>query len=306
MRTIVTAGQKGADADVLGCAVAYAELLRAEGIDAVAYIPGAFTGSVTPALLKLNPVFVTNIESRPDDRYVLVDISDPKHFAQCVDASRIDALFDHRKGYEQYWDERLGTAARIEMVGSCGTLIYEQFVARVGINTITKASGTCLLAAIASNCLAMKSRITTDRDRVAYRDLLHVLGYTDAWIDEYFIDQQNQIVPKLVDFIRADTKTFTTDEGEFAIGQVELWDAGPVVASRTQEFIEAMKEYETIPWFVNVLSLGEEKGYFVSTSKRGIEAAQHVFNATFDGPVAKMNEMQLRKELMVALQRTHD
>lgn len=224
-RTIVTAGQNAADIDVLACAVGYAELLRYGRIEAQAVIPGAFIMNVTPTVLSWQPDFVRTYENpSPDDRFVLVDFSNIDHVARFVDPKRIVEVYDHRRGFEEYWRDTLGKNAHIEMVGACATLIWEQWKERGHAKEVSKTCARLLATAILSNTLAFKANNTHHRDHAAHEDLLRVAKLPDNWAQQYFAEQRQTLLANLAQLVRTDTKIEKLRSGEeIAMCQIELW-----------------------------------------------------------------------------------
>lgn len=298
MKTIVTAGAKGADIDVFACAIAYAELLRLEGHEAIPVIAGSFTSSVTPSILKCDAEYKTEYESDGIESFVLVDISDPDHFPTFVSHDRISEVYDHRYGHEDYWQERLKENSHIEMVGSCGTLIWEQFKKRGKEKDISMTSAKLLLASIVSNNLAFRSPLTTERDKSARADLSAMTGLGDEWIAEYFIEQEKILLDDFERYVRADTKVFKIAEGNFAIGQIEMWDATDLLNTKRAELDAIMAELEPTPWIVNILNISKGFNFVYSKSPRGKELFEQKVNFKFDGDIAKTDDLLMRKYLM--------
>lgn len=297
MKTIVTGGAKGADIDVFGCAVGYAELLRAEGVDAEAVVQGTFTASVTPSILALNGAYLKKYTSQADDNFVLVDISDPDHLPQFVSKERIVEVFDHRSGYEHHW-QRLQKGNHIELVGACGTLIWEEYVRRNKTKVISNPSAVGLLASIVSNNLALRSPITTERDQEAFKALSGITGLTDSWIGSYYREQETELLKNFAAYVDADTKTFNTPSGEFVIAQIELWEASEILEDRKEEISRIMQKYEPRPWIVNVLSINEGCNYIFSRSDSGVAIVKKKFGFNFVGDTATTDGLFMRKWLM--------
>jgi inorganic pyrophosphatase/exopolyphosphatase len=302
MRTIVTAGGKGADIDVFACAIAYAELLRLEGVEAIAVIPGAYTASVTPSILELQVVYQKAYEADGTEKFVLVDISDPNHFAPFVAQNRINEIYDHRYGYQDYWKERLGEHNHIEMVGSCGTLIWEQYKKRGKSDQISHESAKLLLASIVSNNLAMKSELTTERDLVAYEELKSLTGLTEEWITSYYLEQENSLLSNFKEYVIADTKKIETAYGDFVIGQLEIWDGDSFIEQHSESLGIIMEQYEPTPWFVNICVVSSGYNYLFSNNAEAKEILENSFNVKFVGNVAKTDKLLMRKYLMKVLQ----
>jgi len=255
MKTIVTAGVKNADIDVFACAIAYAELLKLEGKQAVPVIPGEFTSTITPSILDWGAKYETVYKSQSDERFVIVDISDPDQLPAFVDTRKVDEVYDHRHGYEQHW-EHLGGDKHIEMVGACGTLMWEQFEKRGQVGNISQISAKLLLASIVSNNLAFRSPLTTDRDRSAYTKLSKITDLGDTWVAEYSREQEEILLKNFEQYLKADIKRFNTPIEEFVIAQAEVWDATELLETKTEEMARIMTEFEPHPWIVNILNIG--------------------------------------------------
>ncbi len=302
MKTIVTAGWKGADIDVFACAVAYAELLRLEGFEAVAVIPGSFTASVTPSLLELNAPYETSYTPDGSEQFVLVDISDPRHFAQFVDHSRITEIYDHRYGYENFWQEKLGENSHVEMVGSCGTLIWEEFKKRDKNNQISSCSAKLLQASIVSNNLAMKSELTTERDTHAFEELKLITGFDEKWVTSYYLEQEASLFSNFEEYVKTDTKKIDTKYGDFVVGQIEVWEGKIVIDKYSEALKSIMEQFESTPWMVNIISVGNGYNYLYTTHKVAKDILEKSLGVTFDGNVAKTDKLLMRKYLMKLLQ----
>lgn len=302
MKIIVTAGAKGADIDVFACVAAYAELLRIEGHDSIPVVAGSFTSSVAPSILEWGAEYRADYEPGDSETFVLVDISDPDQFPAFVSPDRIGEIYDHRYGYEDYWQERLKENAHIEMIGSCGTLIWEQFKKRGKEGKISVTSAKLLLASIVSNNLAFRSPLATERDRSAYAELSAITGLGDDWTAEYFSEQEKILFDDFERYVRADTKVAKISNGDFAIGQIELWDATSLLdESRRAELDAIMAEFDPVPWVVNILDISNGFNLVYSKSPGGKKIFEQKIGVRFDGDVAKTDSLLMRKHLLKVL-----
>ncbi|MGB0756836.1 MAG: hypothetical protein ACPGO5_00060 [Patescibacteria group bacterium] len=301
MKTVITAGAKGADIDVLACVVAYAELLELEGHESVPVVAGEFTMSVTPKILGWGAEYTSTYTPDGTERFVLVDISDPDQFPSFVDVTRVDEVYDHRAGHEKYWEEKLGVNSHVEMVGACGTLVWEEFKKRGKSQDISSPSAKLLLASIVSNTLNFKAPLTTDRDKVAYSELSKLTGLNDDWIAEYFSDQEAILMQDFKKYLGVDTKVFKVGSDDFVIGQLELWDADKLLSEKSNLIDDVMKDYDHIPWIVNILNISKGHNYIYSKSESGKKTIAKTLNVTFDDNIAKTKELLLRKYIMKEL-----
>ena len=286
---------------MFACAVAYAELLNLEGHEAIPVIEGSFTSSATPSLVALNSDYKTSYSPDGSEHFVLVDVSDPEHFAKCVNHERIMEVYDHRAGHEEYWQKKLGKDAHIEMVGACGTLIWEEFKKRGKGAQITKNSAKLLIGSIVSNTLAFNSPQTTERDRTAYAELKTIAGIPDDWIAQYFHEQERELLGDFKGYVKADTKVFSSAWGEFAIGQIEMWDATEILNTHKAEIDAVMSEYNSMPWIVNILNISKGFNYVYSKSSEGRRIIEEKIGIKFDGDTATTPKLLMRKYLMKML-----
>ncbi|HEU4984877.1 MAG TPA: hypothetical protein VFT58_04500, partial [Nitrososphaera sp.] len=96
--------------------VALAELLRARGEDAVAASSSRLNGSIPPSLRALDVQFQTKLESSEGNVFTFVDLSDPEHFDFDAKVEDVAGVIDHHPGFEKFWKDKLGDAARLEFV----------------------------------------------------------------------------------------------------------------------------------------------------------------------------------------------
>jgi len=298
MKTIVTAGEKNADIDVLACAIAYAELLNLEGKEAIAVVPGQFTMSVTPSILEWGAKYQSRYISDGSENFVLVDVSDPDYFAKFVNPDKVVEVYDHRVGHEDYWKEKIGENSHIEMIGACGTLIWEEFKKRGQAGNISKSSARLLIASIISNTLDFKSPLTISRDRNAYAELNIIAKLSDDWIPDYFSEQEKILSADFDNYFRADIKIFKIGSSDLVIGQIELWEAEELLNLRKEDIHRIMKEYEPLAWIVNVLNISKGFNYIFSKSESGKKIIEEKLSLRFDNDIVVTKELLLRKYIM--------
>jgi len=296
-KIIVTAGKVGADMDVVACVIAYSELLKLEGKKSIPVIPGEFTASVTPNTLVWANNYQNNYESDGSEDFVIVDISDPDYCPDFVDKNKIIEVYDHRYGFQDYWKDIIQDRAHIEIVASCGTLIWEEFKKRGKSNNISKNSAKLLLASIISNSLNFKTPLTTDRDRNAYAELKEITGLNDDWVGGYFAEQEKMLEKDFKKYFIADTNIYKIGVEQFVIGQIELWDATNLLKEKKDEIHEVMEDYKSFPWIVNILNIEKGFNYIYSNSKEGRRLIEDKIGLTFKDNIAITDKLLLRKHL---------
>ena len=115
--TVITSGSRYTDIDVLACAIAYAELKNATPV-----LPGAFNATIPESIRKWPLKYETQHPQNANE-FIMVDVSNPDYFPNFVQKNQISEVWDHRKGFENYW----GNKGHINQVGACATQIFELF-----------------------------------------------------------------------------------------------------------------------------------------------------------------------------------
>jgi len=298
---VVTAGETFVDIDAVACAIAYAELLRLHGREALAVFPGPLNHSVTPCVKSLGLSYET-VCPESADSFVIVDTSNPDHLALCVDIDRVSEIYDHHDGFQIFWQERLGERSRIDMIGAAATLIWEAFErANAGVR-ISQTSARLLCYAIVSNTLNFKFSLTCERDHRAFHALLPHARFQDGWIEQYFLEVEQAVVSDLVSSIRNDTKVANTPGlGEnVAVGQLELWDPSELLRSRRKEMETVLAEISE-RWLINLPSLKDGTTIFLSPDPDIQLAITEALSITFENDVAIAQGLFLRKTYLPLL-----
>ncbi len=211
---VITSGSKYIDIDAYASCLAYRELLNLQGRSAVAVSTAKINGSVTPSLLAL-PAKFDSYKPQPDDEFVILDLSNPDYFDRVVDKTPVEVI-DHHFGFESIW-QNTKTRYQIEAVGAVATMIFEKYVEAGLENKMSNGIAKLLAAAILDNTLNFRARITTVRDREAYKYLAEIAGVNENYVEEYFSECQKLIMKNLPEALRNDTKT---EHHEYALPDV--------------------------------------------------------------------------------------
>lgn len=301
---VVTAGEAIADIDVLACAVAYAELLNLEGKTAEAVIPGPLNNSIPPIVRGWRYEFLRT-PTDPDSDVVIVDVSERRYFAKFVKDARIIEIYDHRFGFKEEWDKKLGESSHIEPVGACATLIWEQFVKRGFADQISETSSRLLYAAILSNTLDFKVHITDGRDLAAFDALSKKANLGPGFISSYFneVDREASLNPG--DAIKNDTKTIDIPGFGYTIvmAQLELWNAQGFLEKNKGILKSTLMAFGREEWIASLPSISEGKNYIYTENSKLKELIQKALPMTFRDDVGVTEELWLRKEIREKLLR---
>ncbi len=301
---VITAGDMYTDIDVLASAVAYQELLQIQGQSAKTVLRGPLNKSVTEIIKSWPFVFSKEIDKDIDSNFVIVDMSDPKHFSSFVPIDKIMKIFDHHFGYEKYWNDKLHENAVIENVGACATLIWEEFEKSGLGSKISKVSANTLYTAILSNTLDFKSSVTSERDRNAFQKLSSYIQLPSDWKAMYFEDQDSFAHEHPFQAVKEDSKIVEVRSlgAEMVISQLELWDSRKYFNSHLPGAIKAMQSFGKEFFLLTSPSISEGKNYLYSEDKKVKDLISSKLKVTFENNIATTQGLLLRKEIIRELQ----
>ena len=109
----------------------------------------------------------------------------------------------------------------IEYIGAAATLIWEEYRKRDLTDHISHESVMLLAHAIVSNTANFRSNTTSERDRMALRELQETAKLKEGWITVYFEEQRAYIQENMDEAIRLDAKMhhFPHNDEEYMFGQ---------------------------------------------------------------------------------------
>lgn len=288
---VVTAGHKYLDVDGYAGCLAYAELLQHKGQDAVAASTAKLNSSIPKMLESLNLKINTDYIPASDDRFVIVDLSDPEHFDKFVRPVQVVEIFDHHPGFEDFWCGQIGDKSKIQHIGAACTLIFEEWESAGLLSKISYESALLMACAILDNTLNFGASITTDRDHHAYQALAKVADLPDDLPQKYFAECQKLIESDIVETLNNDTKKMS-----LAIGQVAVWDAGNLITNYRDQIGQTLCDI-SIDWYANIISMKDRKSTILCTNEKLKKYLEELLGVSFTGDIAVANRMWLRKEI---------
>lgn len=301
---IVTSGEAFTDIDAYAGCIAYAELLRLSGEDAVAVLPGTLNGSIPHELRQLDVTYQTSWQTTADDTFRLVDISDPKYVARCVVIDQVSEVIDHREGNDEYWSKR-GVISQIEPIGAAATIIEERWQASGLYHKMSTATAVLLASAILDNSLYFRAHISTERDKRAYERLCEHASISDDWPMHYFSACEEEAFADIAAALKCDTKHVMFDVlgDEVAIGQLAVWD-GKKALNERGAIVDTMQA-DNEPWMASILSISEGVNYFLTTNRSLQRLLAQKFDCVFVNDMAQTNRLWLRKEITKEMSNSH-
>lgn len=297
---IVTSGLKFLDIDAYAGCVAYAELLNLRGIDAIAYSSATMNGSIPRSVRSWNTPLLTKYSPTEDDTYIIVDVSEPDYLDKIVDNNKVEQVIDHHLGNEKYWEEKIGQNATIEFVGAACTQIYEFWQKAEMTSRMSETSARLLISGILDNTLNFKAKVTTERDHIAYNELLKRADLPENWPSQYFEECEEAIFVDIEHALINDAKFMNFPNlslDKVYVGQLVIWNAERAVSQYKDVIEGAMSSYSE-NWFVNIVNIKDGQSTFLAPNSTITSWLQRTLDLEFNSNLARADRLWLRKEIM--------
>lgn len=305
---VITSGQEWLDIDAFACIGAMSQLLTLKGIENIPYIPGVLIESITPSLKENYFDYKSELEGDQDDyNYVILDVSDPDHFAKFVKLENVVAVIDHHYGSESYWQTRKDAYVRIDLIGACATQVWEEFK-KAGLESqISQSNARLLQLAIASNTLNFNAEVTHERDYDAFEELSNYSKWENkSWLEDYFKECSSSLIADIQMSIKNDTKVFNLKNMSIVIGQLELWDAKEVVVNYEKDILKTIQSYGVQLYFMTIPSIKHGFNYIIADNEQSRKLVSELLGVKFEGNIAKTNKLILRKEIKKLLSQQYN
>jgi inorganic pyrophosphatase/manganese-dependent inorganic pyrophosphatase len=294
---VVTSGSAYLDIDAYACCIAYAELLNLQGVEARAVSSAPLNASITASVL-VGPVSLDGYVPQAGDEFVLVDVSDYHHFDLRVILDQVVEVIDHHPGYEQYWAERLGTAADIRPIGAAATMVFQRWQAAGLLPRISAQSAALLATAILDNTLNFSGQMTAKQDIQAYAVLAQGANLAANWPEQYFLECQGAIEADLQAALAADLKRFNTDSNlPQVFAQMTVWDADGLLQNHRNE-ISCWMAGQGDDWLLNVISIRDRQSCLLAEPAISQKKLSRLLPLNWQASMAVVKPSMLRKELL--------
>lgn len=297
MPLIITTSYDGPDLDGYGCAVAYAELLRAQGKDAEAHMWGEPQLEVRWFLEAFHLTPAAGPISDPNVQVIFLDARSPRDLPSPLLPPQVIEVIDHHPLLEG--DEVFPNAVtQIEDVGAAATLVAERF--HHAHITPSKESALLLYAGILSNTFNYVS--ATDRDRAMASWLRDLSGAPDDLAQQLFTAKSDLSGPKLADVLLSDIKLFTIKGKRIGTTQLEIVDVQTLIQERRSEIEDVLsiikREQECDYTFINMKDFGRSASFILCGDEQTFSLLQPAPGITWDGRLGESKILTLRKKIM--------
>lgn len=296
---IVTSGLVFLDIDAYAGCIAYAELLRLKGENAIAFSSATMNDSITATIRSWDAPFTTAYKKQDGDTFVLIDVSEPENMEKLARIDEVEEVIDHHVGHEEFWHNLIGNKSTIEFIGAACTQVYEKWVEADLLHTISQTSARLLISGILDNTLNFKATITTSRDITAYEELLKIANLPSDWTAQYFSECQESILNDIRTALKNDTKSMkfhNIDVNSVAFGQLVIWNAEQAVTDYRPQFEQTMETFSK-NWLVNIVGIDDGRSYFLGSNETVEEWATKILDVHFLDKLAIADRLWLRKEV---------
>jgi manganese-dependent inorganic pyrophosphatase len=232
-------GHKSPDTDSVTAAIAYAELMKAQGEDYIPVMQGKLNPETETVLKRFGfaaPEIMTDAAGK---KVALVDHSDLAQAPDNLTANDVVAVVDHHKIGDVTTNQPIFFC---NMPVGCTCTVLKILYDVNGVAVAPKVAGL-MLAAILSDTVNFKSPTCTPEDKKAVKELAAIAGVTDC--DELFMEMLKAKsavagVPAM-DLLHRDYKDFDMKGKKVGVGQLELATLEQVADMRDALY-NAMKE----------------------------------------------------------------
>ncbi len=290
------------DLDGVSGAIAYAELLRATGTDAVAAFIGTLQDEPEYMFTRFSfprPALVSN--ANDFERVILIDASDPNDLEGTIAPEKVVEIIDHRAvGNARAFPH---AAVHIELVGAAATLVTERCM-RSGVK-VSEGSALLLQGGIISNTLNFRGSMTTDRDRKAAAWLARMAALPEQFWRELFMAKSDLTGRKLAERIRGDFSWFVLGGTRVGIAEIEMIGARKLVDERSDEIVRVLEEIKrerSLDLILqNTIELEDMESFLVTAEPETQRLLERALGVRFSGVVAERPEALMRKQIVPLL-----
>jgi len=287
------------DLDGYACAVGYAELLRARGIDSLAGYDGPVDAETSYVVSCITPpIFESNKNIVNASKYVYVDGSNLQLFPEALSPNKVVEVIDHHFPHDVKNDFP-NAIEDIQRIGAAATLIVERFKE----DTRTPEHGTSVLlyCAIHSNTQGLNGSITTQRDHDAVDWLSSITNIPKDIVKLQFNARKADIVSNLSASVARESKKYYDQlSREYVIAQLELPDASLVFNEERDELIKSTLSLSERA-ILNMVDVSKNESTILIPNDTYRSEVEELIGMTFTNSCAIASPIILRKQIVAAI-----
>jgi len=237
--SVYVVGHKSPDTDSVAAAIAYAELMKAQGQDYVPVMSGKLNPESDMVLKRFGFAAPEILTDATGKKIALVDHSDLAQAPDNLGAGEVVAVVDHHKIGDVTTNQPIFFC---NMPVGCTCTVLKVLYDLDGVTIQPNVAGL-MMAAILSDTVNFKSPTCTDADKKAVKELAAIAGVADT--EELFMEMLKAKsavagVPAM-ELLHRDYKDFDMKGKKVGVGQLELATLDQVADMRDTLY-NAMKE----------------------------------------------------------------
>jgi len=295
---VYVVGHKNADTDSVTSAIAYAELKKAMGVDAVAVSQGEMNPETQMVLDKFGFAAPAQFSDASGKQVILVDHSDLAQAPDNLADGEVLEVIDHHKIGDVTTNSPIFFYNK--PVGCTGTVLKEVF--EMNKVAIPKEVAAIMACAIISDTVLFKSPTTTEDDKKAVEELAKIAGISDVdglAMEMFKAKSAVEGVPAK-DLLFRDYKDFDMAGNKVGVGQLELVDLS-LVENIRDDLYAAMQEvknegrHSVLLMLTDIMKEGTDLMVITDDASK-IDAA---YGVKLDGKCVWVDGMMSRKKQTV-------
>jgi manganese-dependent inorganic pyrophosphatase len=296
---IVVTTYNSPDIDGIACSIAYTELLNNLKKEAEATYFGVLGLEVEFVKKYTNyfPIEKHKGKYAADTQFVIVDTTDPNGIEPSIPPAKIMEIFDHRQ--QVFLEKYINAKTKIELVGSCATLITEEFK-RNNLEPSENAA-IYLYSAIISNTVNFKNLVTTQRDKDATNWLKNFMTIPDDYIKTMFNSKSNVNSNNLYEVLDQDFAVNKYGNKIIGIAQIEITDLEAKIkawSEKLPEVLNRLKKENNLDYvFFSGIDIFEGFNFFYSIDEESKKLFSKALEIPDLKPGYKTKEIIMRKQI---------
>lgn len=306
MQKCYVVGHKNPDTDSVASAIAYADLKKKEGFDAIPVIAGEANKGTRLVLEKFGVEMPQKVDFKelPEDCVILVDHNEEGQRADGIIKEHVLEVIDHHRFAD--FSSADPIFIRVQPVGATSTIVARMYQVRNHIPE--RGVAGIMLSAILTDTLMFQSPTTTqlDKDMAGWLNEIVEIDMM-AHANEIFKAKSDISDMAILDVINKDYKEFNfNDHIKTAVAVFETVDAtGPL--ARKDEFlaelikIKAEKAYDHM--LFAVIDIIKKEANFIITDEADDKLIEHVFgNKSSEGITVLEGIVSRKKQIIPKLE----
>jgi inorganic pyrophosphatase/exopolyphosphatase len=299
MTKILITAKVNPDLDGTSCALAYAELLRRQGMDAEGIVTGEPQSEARYFIEKQGIRIPQRNDEQSDgwENFILVDASSMKGMPKCVKTEKVLEIIDHRKGNP----EKEFPSAKIQndLIGAAATIIIERYN-QAGEKPLLEHA-KLLYGAIFHNTLNFIATNTSERDKEAASFLEKDFNLDKSIVHEMFDYSTREIESDLAKALKDDAKEFDISTGwKMGAYQLIVWGEGILKDKKNikHQIRELASETGAKLPFLNIVNIESAQSILITPDTKMEQVLNKAVGAEFEEGVAVLSQALLRKQIM--------